>query len=104
MVIDEAVPPTPTESGLTQGEHCEVCGKVLVPQEIIKPLGVIGDVDGDGMVTIKDATTLQKHLSKAIVLDNENLALADTNGDGIINISDATEIQKYLADLIDKLG
>ena len=104
IVIDKPVPPTATESGLTQGEHCGVCGKVLIPQEVIKPLGITGDVDGDGKVTIKDSTTIQKHIADLILLDNEHLALSDANGDGVINISDSTQIQKYLADLIDKLG
>lgn len=104
IVIDEAVPPTATESGLTQGEHCEVCGEILVSQEVIKPLGIIGDVDGDGKVTIKDSTTIQKHLTNALVLDDASLALADANGDSTVNITDATHIQKYLAQLIDKLG
>ena len=104
IVIDDAVPPTATESGLTQGEHCGVCGKVLIPQEVIKPIGIIGDIDGDGEITIKDATTLQKHLADLIVLDDKSLTLADANGDGIINISDSTQIQKYLVNLIEKLG
>lgn len=34
-VIDAAVPATSTATGLTEGSHCEVCKKVLVPQVII---------------------------------------------------------------------
>ncbi len=36
---DTAVAPTCTESGLTEGSHCSLCGKVLVAQEVVPPLG-----------------------------------------------------------------
>ncbi len=38
-VIDPAVPPTVSESGLKEGKHCEVCGKVLVKQTVIPATG-----------------------------------------------------------------
>ena len=34
-VIDSAKPATCTETGLTEGKHCSVCGKVLVEQKVI---------------------------------------------------------------------
>lgn len=39
LVIDPAVAPTRTESGLTEGSHCAVCGSVLSLQEEVAALG-----------------------------------------------------------------
>ncbi len=65
---------------------------------------LIGDTNGDGNITIADATELQKYLANIVDFDNEQLAVADTNGDGSVSIADATQIQKYLANIIPSLG
>lgn len=65
---------------------------------------LIGDVNGDGSITIDDATTVQKAIAEIIVLNEDQKNAADANGDGYISIDDATTIQKYIAEMIDYLG
>ncbi len=67
-------------------------------------VGKIGDVDGDGEITIADATLIQR---RGIELENFTAlqdALADVNNDGRISILDVTCVQKYLAERTDGTG
>ncbi|MDO4419442.1 MAG: dockerin type I repeat-containing protein [Ruminococcus sp.] len=67
------------------------------PTDPVEDRGVLGDVNGDDKVNIKDATLIQKSAAKITVLtDVENLR-ADVNGDTKVNVKDATAIQKYAA-------
>ena len=53
-----------------------------------------GDVDGNGVVNISDATELQKILAGLSDKDKTNL---DFDYNGVVNISDVTMLMKYLA-------
>ena len=74
-------------------------GTVPGPGEMRKK----GDINGDGIVSVADATLVQQHAAEMITLEGEALSAADTNGDGIVSVADATLIQQFAAEIIDKL-
>lgn len=61
---------------------------------------LLGDIDCDQRLTIKDATALQKYVAGMVGLNTQDKINADFNLDGKVNVRDATAIQKKLAGLI----
>ncbi|MBQ6153163.1 MAG: dockerin type I repeat-containing protein [Ruminococcus sp.] len=59
---------------------------------------ILGDVDGDGKVTVIDANLIQKKLASVSVTLFIEVA-ADVDKDGKVTVLDAAFIQKYLASL-----
>lgn len=57
---------------------------------------LLGDVNLDNSIDIKDATEIQKYAAEITELNSEQFANADVNNDGTVNVSDATEIQKMV--------
>lgn len=64
-----------------------------------KTIFLLGDSDGDGNVTITDATMIQRDVAQLqlLLLDNHNAA--DIDHDGFITIMDSSLIQRWLANL-----
>ena len=60
---------------------------------------ILGDVDGDSTIEIRDATWIQRHVTKEEMPFVINKTTADVDGDGIITVMDATAIQHYLANM-----
>lgn len=100
---------TPTETGTytisvsvtdADGQNCKAEKTFVVSDGAEPPLpGVLGDVDGDGVLTIRDATCMQIKLAYMTV-DNFDESVQDVNGDGKFNILDATAVQMILANMI----
>ena len=70
---------------------------VLFPTE--KPDVMLGDVDGDGKVSAKDALVIQRYTIKLAKLDDAQLAAADVDGDGKVSGKDALVILRYSINL-----
>ena len=76
----------------------------------------LGDVDGDGEVTILDATRIQRRLANLCMLDGSDYdrdinewddplyQVADVDGDGRVSIFDALRIRRYLAGICELDG
>lgn len=86
-----------------------VNGNVAVVNKMADALNItvehsalLGDVNGDGVVSITDAVLVLRFDAQLpdVVID---LSVADVDGDGMINITDAVWILRYDALLVDKL-
>lgn len=65
---------------------------------------LVGDVNGDGNITISDATEIQMHIADMKTLTGNNLIAADVDGDNSVSVQDVTCIQAYLIGLTDRAG
>lgn len=66
--------------------------------DLAQPL--LGDVNGDGVLTVTDSTLIQKHCAEFLKFTDEEIAIADINKNGKIDIGDATAIQRIVAGLL----
>lgn len=72
---------------------------LTVPARASESYSLIGDADGDGEVSILDATRVQRALAGLAELDILHNYLADVDGIDGVTVLDATTIQRALANL-----
>ncbi len=66
---------------------------------------ILGDADDDGVITVLDATTVQRILASLDTDDDGKMSLrGDVDQDEILSIMDATYIQRYVAAYDDGLA
>lgn len=91
-VVDKAVEPTCTETGLTEGKHCSVCNAVLVKQEVVKAYGHTEVVDKAMEPTCtKTGLTEGKHCSvcNAVLVEQKVVpALGFTVSGSVAGVTD----------------
>ncbi len=82
IVVDKAVAPTCTETGLTEGSHCSTCNAVITAQKTVPALGHTEAVDAAVAATCeKTGLTEGKHCSvcdTVLVAQEETPALGHT--------------------------
>lgn len=111
---EDATPSTSDSIPTAPAEKTEPTQAVTTPDETQEPSSsktptettpdeddyLLGDVDRDGKLSIRDATLIQKYLAKLVELDKEQIIIADITLDKKVNIKDVTTIQKKIAKLI----
>lgn len=109
IVTDEAVTATCTETGLTEGSHCSVCGEIITEQQIVPALGHQYEITPAVQPTYtKEGSTKGvrcKHCGEWLIEPTKidklplNHEIGDVNFNNAIDIKDVTEIQKSLVGL-----
>ena len=72
--------------------------KTVTSPERIFEIAINGDVNGDGVVDIKDLLRVQKHLLGTTLLGGSSSVAGDNNYDGKISLQDLLRIQKHILD------
>lgn len=83
-VVDAAKAPTCTESGLTEGKHCSICGEITLAQQNISPLGHKEIIkESKAPTCTEDGLTSGVACSTcgAEIIAQENIPAAHTYGD-----------------------
>lgn len=78
-----------------------ISGTLCVSSNAVQLL-ILGDVSGDGVLSVQDVQSVLKYVSKGSALPVETSVLADFNFDGKIDKDDAYTILKCAAGIYDK--
>lgn len=66
-VIDEAIVPNCTETGLTEGSHCSICEEILIPQELL-PVSHSFELRDEQVICAVCNEELNLHISQDYIL------------------------------------
>ncbi len=88
--------------------HATVAGNTYMKDQILAALapeaeGLLGDVNGDGLVDTLDSMLILRWDAELIGADELNLKMGDANGDGLVDTLDSMLILRLDAELIEKL-
>ncbi|MBQ7999969.1 MAG: starch-binding protein [Ruminococcus sp.] len=95
--VPVTLPTEPTET-TTQTEATEEPTHITTPGPV--DTFILGDIDFNNMVNIKDATLVQKFVAGLIIFDKKAQTAGDVDRDSDLSIKDATLLQKYAAEML----
>lgn len=84
---------------ISKENHVTRTYKVSVDnKDIVQDLKIhlIGDINGDGKITISDVAKTTSHIRGKVLLKDYDFAVADINGDGKVTISDKAKINAHM--------
>ncbi len=93
---DPTVPTVPTVTTPSKTDPTVTTPTTATEPSTPDPSKILGDVNGDGRVDVKDATAIQKVFAGYDV-NSFDKSVADFNKDGKMDVKDAVAIQKILA-------
>lgn len=79
-------------------ENNDEIGGTLVIKTVVSKKETGGDIDGDGFLTVADILSMQKHIARILIIDEDIIAeAADLNKDGVLSVADVLAAQNILA-------
>ncbi|MBR6916542.1 MAG: dockerin type I repeat-containing protein, partial [Clostridia bacterium] len=93
----ETTPPTYTEDGV-KTYTCAVCGATRT--EAIPHLvsTIVGDIDADGVISLKDISALKAYIAGILSTSEISYDNSDVDGDGVIGLKDISALKILIAD------
>ncbi len=82
--------------GSYEVQYCTVCGEELGRRPVEEPEYLLGDVNGDGRVNVRDLRLLKNYLEDDATRDDIVFINTDINNDGRINNRDLVLLSNYL--------
>ena len=87
---------------ITKVNHVAVEQAVIVGSDAVvldAQICLVGDVNCDGKVNMKDWSRLYDYIGETIVLDEYNLACADADGNGKVNMKDWSRLYDHISEI-----
>ena len=102
--VDEYGNVTGVSAGITSIACVSLNGNIKSVCDVsVNNKNILGDVNGDGKITIIDVTLVQRCVVGITSFDYETFKIADVNKDGKISILDVTLILKVVVGLLESL-